>query len=336
MKIKSVIFNPVVRVGLTSLILAIGLNSCNTIWTDQDACPEGASIRFVYDYNMEFADAFNKKVDCLSVLVFDNSGNHITTIEETSEALKDESYRMTLDLEPGDYTLVTYGGLACEESSFNIPSFGTRVSGHISGLYAEMEHDNFVSNDAKHDFYHGIHNLTIRQHKVAEETVYLKKNTNNIRIVLQQISGETITADQFTFSITDDNSYMDAENNVIPKGIVNYQPWTSGDAIVGTAEDGETPVSTVFAEFSTSRLTTGTSPKLVIRSIEKDKDIINIPLNQYLLLLKSEIHEGMESQEFLDRESEWSLVFFLDSGFRWINTHIVVNDWTVRLNHIGL
>ena len=41
----------------------------------------------------------------------------------------------------------------------------------------------------------------------------------------------------------------------------------------------------------------------------------------------------MGAQEFLDRESEWSLIFFLDDGLRWLNTRIVINDWVVRLNH---
>ena len=40
----------------------------------------------------------------------------------------------------------------------------------------------------------------------------------------------------------------------------------------------------------------------------------------------------MPAQEFLDRVSEWSLVFFLDSGNRWYNARIIVNDWVVRLN----
>ena len=44
----------------------------------------------------------------------------------------------------------------------------------------------------------------------------------------------------------------------------------------------------------------------------------------------------MPAQEFMDRISEWSLVFFLDSGNRWINTHIVVNDWVVRINNAEL
>jgi hypothetical protein len=71
----------------------------------------------------------------------------------------------------------------------------------------------------------------------------------------------------------------------------------------------------------------------MIRNAETGDDVINIPLNNYLLLLKSNLYSEMGAQEFLDRESEWSLIFFLDDGLRWINTRIVINDWVVRVNH---
>ena len=70
----------------------------------------------------------------------------------------------------------------------------------------------------------------------------------------------------------------------------------------------------------------------MVFSKARQEYIINIPLNTYLLLLKSELYSEMSSQEFLDRISEWSLVFFLDSQNRWVNTRIVVNDWVVRIN----
>lgn len=338
MKIKSVIFDPVFRLGLICLSLVMGLSSCSLVWMDQENCPQGLSLQFVYDHNMEFTDAFNQKVHCVSVLVFDEKGNHIVTLEETSDALRNEDYRMTLDMEPGDYTLVAYGGHPCEDRSFNITQYGTRSASdlHISNLYAEMEHDNFVSDDQKHDFYHGAHSFSVSSRKVSEEKVFLKKNTNNIRVVLQQLNGEEMTAGQFTFEITDDNSCMNHQNDVVSKGTVQYLPYATGQSTVGTAADGETPVHAVYAEFSTSRLTTGTSPKLVIRNAESNEDVVNIPLNNYLLLLKSQKYSDMSDQEYLDRESDWSVVFFLDPGHRWINTHIVVNDWTVRLNDTEL
>ncbi len=53
-------------------------------------------------------------------------------------------------------------------------------------------------------------------------------------------------------------------------------------------------------------------------------------------MLKSQEFADMESQEFLDRESRWKMVFFLDEGNTWINTQIVINDWVVRINDTEL
>ena len=44
----------------------------------------------------------------------------------------------------------------------------------------------------------------------------------------------------------------------------------------------------------------------------------------------------MGAQEFLDRESDWSLIFFLDQDGNWLRTQIVINDWVVRLNDMEL
>ena len=43
---------------------------------------------------------------------------------------------------------------------------------------------------------------------------------------------------------------------------------------------------------------------------EDGANVIDIPLIRYLLLLKSDLYAQMPSQEFLDRESEWSFDIF--------------------------
>ena len=70
-------------------------------------------------------------------------------------------------------------------------------------------------------------------------------------------------------------------------------------------------------------------------NVKDGVEIINIPLINYLLILKSDLYASMDSQEFLDRESEWSMIFFLSPNLEWIKTYIKINDWTVRINDIG-
>ena len=92
-------FNLNIRSGLIGAVLSLipavaGLTSCGMIYDDLEPCPEGVNLRFIYDYNMEFANAFPAKVHCLTVFVYDEAGKYVTTRTETSrDLLSDEGYR---------------------------------------------------------------------------------------------------------------------------------------------------------------------------------------------------------------------------------------------------
>ena len=53
-----------------------------------------------------------------------------------------------------------------------------------------------------------------------------------------------------------------------------------------------------------------------------------------MMQLRSEKYADMPPQEFLDRESDWSMLFLLNENDVWHKTEIIVNDWTVRVNDI--
>ena len=57
-------------------------SSCSMVYDDLPECRYGTRLRFVYDHNIEFADAFSRQVDCLTVLVYDASGRYVTTLTE--------------------------------------------------------------------------------------------------------------------------------------------------------------------------------------------------------------------------------------------------------------
>lgn len=333
MNFKSVISSAIIR-GAAALLMAAGAISCNTIYDDQSDCPRGISLRFVYDYNMEYVNSFHKKVHCVNVYVFDEDGKYVDNWMETGDVLKDENWRMQKEIGEGKYTLLAYGGLCCEESSFKTSQLQSRANAQseISGVEVSLLHKDWISDQSLHPLFYGIAELEVGKDDYVEKTIYLKKDTNNIRFALQQMNGEAISADEFDVTIVDDNSILDWQNEPLPAGLVTYKPWAKGETVIGSGEDGETPVTAAYYELSTSRLTTSTSPRLIVYNKEKGENIINIPLNTYLLFLKSELYAEMPAQEFLDRESEWSLVFFLDSNNRWYNTRIIVNDWVVRIN----
>ena len=313
------------------LAVAALLSSCHGIYNDLEPCTRGVRLRFVYDYNMEYANAFHSQVDCLALLVYDEQATYTGAGDE----LKDENYRMTLDLEKGSYHFVAYGGLTCPQTSFSfkvVPGTGSTMQ----DLRVEMHNAGRISETDLHPLFYGSLDINVDNDTYEEATVYLMKNTNNIRVVLQQMNGGEVNDKDFTFRITDDNTLFASDNSLISNSGQVYAPWAQGQRTVGVTEEGDKKVTVAYAELSTSRLVAGNHPRLTITRNSDGAQVLSIPLNEYLLLLKSDHFDKMGDQEFLDRESNWSLIFFLDDNHTWIRTHIVVNDWIVRINDTEL
>ena len=326
----------VVAKGLCLLATGVAISSCNTIFTDQSDCPAGLGLHFKYDYNMSYVNTLHKENDCLTVYIYDSEGNLVTTCTESGAVLADEDYRMDVSLPQGSYNIVAYGGMLCEKSSFAFRDASVKSApAMMMDMQVELKHDDMSSDGQLHNQFHGMKGLEMNK-AFVEDTVYMVKNTNNIRIILQQVQGNPLASSDFIFKITDDNTLMAYDNDVIPNGTITYHPWTQGEKVIGASDQTGTPVSVAYAEFSTARIMAGSGSRLTIARKDTEEVILSIPLDKYLLLLKSELYADMGAQEYLDREDEWSVIFFLDSGLRWLNTHIVINDWTVRLNHIGL
>ena len=44
----------------------------------------------------------------------------------------------------------------------------------------------------------------------------------------------------------------------------------------------------------------------------------------------------MDNQEYLDRQDEFNMTFFLDEDDRWVDSYIIINSWKVVLNNEDL
>ena len=328
---------------ITAAVQMIAFTACDSlVYDDLEACPEGLRLRFVYDYNMEFANAFYSQVDCLTLLIYDKDGNYIATRTETTEALlSDENWRMDLDLPAGEYNLVAYGGMECPKASF---AFRTEPSGatsmHDLNVYLKPELLTRPMGTELHHLYYGRLNVTVNPENTdyTEATVYMMKDTNDLRIVLQHTDGTPVDYNEFTYELTADNTLLGWNNDVIPTGVTTFMPYATGNAMAGIDGFTGNEVQAAYAEFSTSRFTNGAADtRLTIRRASDGGEVLSIPLIRYLLLLKSdeEQFKNMKPQEFLDRESRWKMVFFL-TGNLWSQTHIIINDWVVRINDIGI
>ncbi len=313
------------------------LTSCDAVIDDAlPECREGLEVRFIYDYNMEWANAFPSQSHCLTLYVYDKEGRWVKTQRETGEPLADEGYRMHVDLEPGEYTLLAYGGVDCEAASFSftanpetIPLEDVELQLKQSQITEPVGHD-------LHPLFYGRIEATVPEGETLEYTtvtVPMMKDTNNIRVLLCNLSGEPLGGDDFDITITDDNTLFNWNNDVMATGdTVTYWPWTKGQASAGTLPDGSESLL-AFSELSTSRLIAGHNARLIVTRTRDRREIINVPLINFLLLLKSEQFAEMGNQEYLDRESRWALTFFLEGDGSWMNVYIRINDWIVRLNN---
>lgn len=356
-------FGVFVAAIISAMAITCGFASCSAVYDDLDECPRGVEMRFIFDYNLEFANSFPSQVDCLSVYVFNEAGDLVERREEVSEKLADEDWRLTFDLPAGDYTAIAYGGLDCEENSFaHIRNIDDIQRLEDLEVLINEEHVGTLENMPEkplHDFFHGKLNFTVKEGMDYDrETMEMVRNTNHLRIALQHVDGSPVDVSDFRFEVLDDNVRFDHANNVIPHKLTTFVPWSLGNAVAGVQGEEEPgvradegmPVQVAYAEMSLSRLIyrsnytwtkadgeTRVGPRLRITNVKDDHTVVDIPLNSYLLLMKSDYFRNMDNQEYLDRSYRHNFVFFLDSANEfWVNMHIIVGEWTVRIDNIDL
>ena len=51
-------------------------------------------------------------------------------------------------------------------------------------------------------------------------------------------------------------------------------------------------------------------------------------------MLKDGYGHEMTDQEYLDRQDDYTLTFFLDRNQKWIGTSIIINSWKVVLSNV--
>jgi len=83
------------------------------------------------------------------------------------------------------------------------------------------------------------------------------------------------------------------------------------------------------------RLVVENNPVLTITN-DKGEKVLSIPLIDYALLVKGHYNRDMDNQEYLDRQDEYNMTFFLDENNRWMDAYIFINSWKVILNHTTL
>ena len=341
MKINRLLHNIAVRTAC--LIAGVAtLASCNGMMYDGEGdCDPYHKVKFVFDKNLSFTDAFDKEVNAVTLYVIDAAtGNIVWSKSESGDNVRSSGYLMDVDVPPGDYRLLAWCGEG-KDTHFTVPD-----AAHFTGLTCALnrgrDEAGAVSKEALNRLYHGhVENETfVDEEGVHIHTVELVKDTNHVNVVLQNLSGKPIDKDNFTFRITDCNGSMDWDNSLLDDELITYHPHNvaSGSAGIVTPDPTDpkptdpktvsrsiTQVNTCVAQFTTGRLVKGQDMRVIITN-SKGREVLNIPLIDYSLLVKGH-YESLDDQDFLDRQDKYDLVFFLDDRDEWVSTYIYVNAW---------
>ena len=327
---------------LATLFVALSTNSCKEgfIYEGEGDCGTYYNIEFKYDYNMKFADAFAKEVSSLALYIFDQNDTLLKIIEESNvERLSKPGFVLPIELESGKYELVAWAGLYGEESFDLLANVEVgKTKREELQVALKLDEQRRVERDLK-PLFHGAMSLDYTSEPgVFTETMSLVKNTNVVRIVLQQMS-DSVVADNFRYEITANNALLNWNNEVLADGQLTYLPWSvttgSADVTPGYGTNALTrvdQVSVAVAEFTINRMVDGKSPRLTIYNVEEDKAVLSIPVADYALLVKGNYNASMSNQEYLDRQDEYAMTFFLDEDGNWLSASIIVNSWRVVLS----
>ncbi len=327
---------------LATLFVALSTSSCKEsfIFEGEGDCGTYYNIKFKYDYNMKFADAFSREVNSVALFVFDQNNTLVETIVETDKAkLSADEFSIPLELESGKYELVAWAGLMNEES-FDLLADVKVGQTTREELQVKLKSTEGKVSEDLNPLFHGAMPLNYTTEPgTYTETMSLTKDTNVVRIVLQQMS-DGVVAEKFGYEITADNGLLDWNNDVIADGTLTYMPWSVSTGTADVAPDYGTSsvtradqVSVAVAEFTINRMIDGQSPILTIYNLEEGKPVLSIPVADYALLVKGNYNRDMSNQEYLDRQDEYNMTFFLDEDGNWLSASIIVNSWRVVLNN---
>ena len=334
---------PGLKIWTLLLLFAGSFASCNVLTEEDQDC--ALYVRFKYDMNMNFADAFQNAVNSVTLYAFKDGVLAYQRTEE-GELLKQNGYRMRIDeipyREKHKYDYITWAGEPDNES-FTIPVLTVGKSTK-EDLFCQLNRaGNGVVSDDLEDLFHGMTNGQDYSRSASsaagdEVVIPLTKNTNNIRIVLQHLSGKPVDVNKLNFTITDKNGLMNYDNMLLGEDVITYKAWhkAQGSAGIGEQQEGViTEVNLALADLTVARLMADEEPILVVTNDEEEM-VIHIPLVDYALLYKRLRYEDMPDQEFLDRQDEYNMTFFLDENYRWINQFIYINSWKVVLQESEL
>ena len=353
MNIRALIRNVVAKVCMASVCL-LAMSSCdNWLYEEEGDCSVYYRLKFRYDMNLKWADAFANEVTSIHLYAFDKSGVLAWQKAEQIVPGTAENYSMLLDLPAGDYKLLAWCGLQNDgeqDESFSVPEARvgeTRMEQLQCALNRQHDESGAYSNEHLYRLFHGVLDVSLPVNDDGGSYEYIMsliKNTNHIRVILQHLSGVDVNKDDFIFRIDDENGLMAYDNELLEDENINYRPWDVQNVEAGIGMDGNRAVSNVkglVADFTVGRLIETHRKKMILAIDTKDgKKVARIPVMDYALMGKEyyekEYRYPMNERQFLDRLDECVMTLFLVENNNWVSSVIQILSWRVVLSNVDI
>ena len=304
------------------LIGSLIMTSCDSFNEDLLECR--LFVKFKYDYNMEFADAFHSQVDKVELYVFDKDGKFLFKQAEEGSTLGTGSYLMEVKLPVGQYQFMAWAGA---HDSYDITSLQAGVSS-ITDLKLQLKREETLIIDKELEplWYGEINNVDFTGTTDQTEVINLIKDTNKVRFVFQGSNEDPwgVDVNAYTYEIIESNGYLAHDNSLLGDDNLSFRPYHIEQKNLAAG----------IVELNTMRFLANRNARFVVTEKATGKKVFNINLTDFLVMTKIEGH-NMSAQEYLDRESEYKIVFFFADNDPWLVLQININGWTWYFQHEG-
>lgn len=304
------------------LIGSLIMTSCDSFNEDLPECR--LYVKFKYDYNMLFADAFHTQVDKVELYVFDKEGKFLFKQAEEGSVLGTGSYLMEVKLPVGQYQFMAWAGA---HDSYDITSLQAGVSS-IADLKLQLKREETLIIDKELEplWYGEINNVDFTGTTDQTEVINLIKDTNKVRFVFQGKNDEFwgVDVNAYDYEIIESNGYLAHDNSLLKDDNISYRPYYIE----------QKNLSAGIVELNTMRFLEDRNARFVVTEKATGRRVFNINLTDFLVMTKIEGH-NMTPQEYLDRESEYKIVFFFADNDPWLALQININGWTWYFQYEG-
>lgn len=342
-------FQRLTRLMAAAFFLA-SVAGCSWVRDNLDGCLKGFRVQFTVDgvapiptKGAQSVTDLIYEVNDVSLFVFDSEGTYVGRFGEDGDVLKQNGYAIDVPVGPGRYKVVAWTG--ADKENYELSSLREGVSG-IKDLELLVSRDeNNRQDNYLHPVWHGIRtDIEVLPGRYPSYSVELKKINKNFVLVLQDMKGNSIKGDTFTYEIQSANGRMGYDASLLRDDVINYGAYLvesedlSSDAATGV-ENPQVTYSVARAELNTTRLHENNRTRLVVRERATGTLVLDIDLIRYILLTR-ERYEGavgrkLTDQEYLDAEDSFSLMFVMMPTGSIVNPYALVefriNGWVVRL-----